>query len=75
MQPIPTHLGWTTRKPNSAGTATGASPGFNAQLQNLLQKTRPPATAAGPSRATTGPLHPGGMNDAAHHLLSLSGKR
>jgi hypothetical protein len=74
MQPIPTHLGWISRKPNSTGNVNGASPAFNAQLQSLLQKTRPAQPAAGPSRATTGPLHPGGMNAAAHHLLSLAGK-
>ena len=74
MQPIATHLGWISRKPNSTGTANGASPAFNTQLQTLLQKTRPPQATTGPSRATTGPLHPGGMNAAAHHLLSLAGK-
>ncbi len=74
MQPIPTNLGWTTRKPHSTETANGAGPNFSAQLQTLLQHSRPAPLDGGPSRATTGHLHPGGMNDAAHHLLKLGGK-
>jgi hypothetical protein len=74
MTPIPTHLGWTTHKPHQAGAPVGGGPSFNTQLQALLQKTKPPTAVNGPSRATIGHLHPGGMNEAAHHLLNLAGK-
>jgi hypothetical protein len=74
MQPIPTNLGWTTHKPNSTGTANGVGPGFNTQLQALLQKSHPLTLDGGPSRGSTGHLHPGGMNESAHRLLRLGGK-
>ncbi len=79
MQPIPNNLNGIKRRPaattqtNSGFTAGGT--GFSAQLQSLLQKTKPTAQATAPSMATTGAsLHKGGMNDAAHHLLKLAGK-
>jgi hypothetical protein len=74
MQPIPTQLGWTTHKPHATGAPNGVGPDFSTQLQSLLQQTRPAQTDSLPSRAVTGHLHPGGMNDAAHRLLKLSGK-
>jgi hypothetical protein len=76
MMPISHTPGWITRKPNAPAAAapTAAPPAFSKQLQSLLDKTRPAAPDAdAPSRATIGRLHPGGMNDAAHHLLRLGG--
>ncbi len=74
MQPIPTQFGWTSHTPHSTGTINGVSPGFSTQLQTLLQQNRPAQPDSAPSRAVTGHLHPGGMNDAAHRLLALAGK-
>jgi hypothetical protein len=78
MTPIPTNLGWTTRKPHTAGAPTLTNPSSDTQFQSLLQRTHAPQTVDGPSRATVRHLHPGGMNDSVHRLLTLgvpAGKR
>jgi hypothetical protein len=80
MQPIPNNLSGIKHRPaastsNNSSSFTAGGTGFNAQLQSLLQKTKPVAQSTAPSMATTGAqLHSGGMNDAAHHLLKLAGK-
>ncbi len=78
MTPIPTHLGWTTRKPHTVGAPNRVNSPFDAQMQSLLQRTQTPQIAAGPSRSTVAHLHPGEMNDTVHRLLSMgapTGKR
>jgi hypothetical protein len=79
MQPIPNNLSGIKHRPAASSSSTSGvsagGTGFNAQLQSLLQKTKPVAQSTAPSMATTGAnLHSGGMNDAAHHLLKLAGK-
>ena len=78
MQPIPNNLNAIKLRPTASNGSSGftaGGTGGSAQLQSLLQKTKPVAQSAAPSMATTGaPLHTGGMNDAAHHLLKLAGK-